>query len=81
MYSTASYDDQQNGVIPFENPYEVVEHVAEMTTFSAGLKINQNTCIIAGYTRPEGNEENIVEIPEYHPSGCLPDGYVCTEVR
>ena len=64
-YSTASYDDQQNGVIPFEIPYEVAEYVTEMTAFSAGLKINQNTGIITGYTRPEGSEDNIVVIPEY----------------
>ncbi len=64
-YSSSSYDDQQNGVIPFEIPYDVVEYVAELTTYSAGLKVNQNTGIITGYTRPEGSEDNIVVIPEY----------------
>ena len=62
-YSTLSseYTDQQNGVIPFEIPYEVADYVAERTAGSAGLKVDQDTGTITGYT----GTDNCVVIPEY----------------
>ena len=60
-YTTASYNDHENGVISFEIPYEVAELVAEQTTFTQGLKVDQATGTITGY---EGTE-NCVVIPEY----------------
>lgn len=60
-YTTGSYNDAENGVIPFEVPYEVAEYVSERTCYSAGLKIDQSTGIITGYT---GTDDYVV-IPEY----------------
>ena len=60
-YTTGSYDDKENGVIPFEVPFEVAEYVAERTCYSKGLKIDQSTGIITGYT---GTDDYVV-IPEY----------------
>ena len=36
-YISASYNDQQNGVITFEVPYEVADYVAQYTSYSDGL--------------------------------------------
>ena len=60
-YVTGSYNDAENGVIPFEVPYEVAEYVAERTSYSEGLKVNQVTGTITGYS---GTDEYVV-IPEY----------------
>lgn len=60
-YTTAAYNDHENGVISFEIPYEVAEMVAEQTTYSKGLKVDQETGIITGYT----GTDNCVVIPEY----------------
>ncbi|MCM1115106.1 MAG: leucine-rich repeat protein [Clostridium sp.] len=59
--TTGSYNDAENGVIPFEVPFEVAEYVAERTCCSDGLKIDQSTGIITGYT---GTDDYVV-IPEY----------------
>lgn len=60
-YTTANYNDEQNGVISFEVPYEVVEYVAEFTCASEGLKVDQSTGTITGYS----GTDNCVVIPEY----------------
>ena len=60
-YTSAQYNDHENGVISFEIPYEVAEFVAEETCYTQGLKVNQETGIITGYT----GTDNCVVIPEY----------------
>lgn len=60
-YTTASFNDHENGVISFEIPFEVAEAVAEKTVFTQGLTINQDTGIITGYK----GTDNCVVIPEY----------------
>lgn len=60
-YISESYNDNQNGVIPFEIPYEVTEYVADRTSHSSGLQVDQGTGTITKY---EGTD-NCVVIPEY----------------
>ncbi len=60
-YTTADYNDEENGVISFEIPFEVAEYVQEKTSYSDGLKVDQVTGIITEYT---GNDTCVV-IPEY----------------
>lgn len=60
-YTTGSYNDAENGVIPFEVPIEVAKYVAERTCYSKGLKVDQSTGTITGYT---GTDDYVV-IPEY----------------
>ena len=60
-YTTAEYNDEENGVLPFEVPYEVAEYVTEYVSWTKGLKVDQNTGIITGYT----GTDNYVVIPEY----------------
>lgn len=60
-YTSASYSDHQNGVIPFVVPHEVADFVAERTSFSNGLKIDQTTGTILSYS----GTDNCVVIPEY----------------
>lgn len=60
-YTTASYNDHENGVIPFEIPGPVYEYVANRTNSSAGLKVNMDTGVIESYT----GDFTCVVIPEY----------------
>ncbi len=60
-YTSAAYNDQENGVISFEIPYEVAEYVGELTSYSDGLQVNQETGIIEKYI----GEDTCVVIPEY----------------
>lgn len=60
-YISAEYNDHQNSVISFEVPYEVNEYVAEITAWSEGLKVNQSTGVITGYS----GTDDLVVIPEY----------------
>ena len=60
-YTTANYNDHQNGVISFEIPYYVAQYVSSRINHSAGLKVNQNSGIITGYN---GTDDCVV-IPEY----------------
>ncbi len=60
-YTTALYDDNQSGVIPFEVPYEVEEYVLDRVGETEGLEFNK-AGIVTGYN---GNERTVV-IPEYH---------------
>ena len=59
-YDYASYDDNQNSVIPFEVPYEVEEYVLERVGETDGLEINEQG-IITDYN----GTESVVIIPEY----------------
>ena len=60
-YTTAKFNDHENGVISFEIPFEVAEIVAEKTAYTQGLKVNQATGMVTGYV----GEDNCVVIPEY----------------
>lgn len=60
-YTTGAYNDHENGVISFEIPFEVSEYVTELTSYSKGLKVDQNTGIIEEYN----GSDNCVVIPEY----------------
>ncbi len=63
-YTTASYNDNQNGVIPFEVPYEVAEYVSERICASGGLKIDSTTGVVTEYS----GTDNCVVIPEWYVS-------------
>ena len=64
--STNEFNDHENGVISFEVPYEAVtEYVADRTAYSEGLKVDQTTGTITGYT----GTDNCVVIPEYYNVG------------
>ena len=60
-YVSADYNDNQNGVISFEIPYEVTEYVTDLTSYSKDLKVNSETGKIEAYT----GSDNCVVIPEY----------------
>ena len=60
-YRSGTFTDNENGVISFEIPYEVAEYVADKTAASAGLKVDQQTGVITGYT----GSDTCVVIPEY----------------
>lgn len=64
-YTSAHYDDNENGVISFEIPYEVAEYVAERTCASEGLKVDLDTGIITEYN----GTDTCVVIPEYFNTG------------
>ena len=59
--STTEFTDHQNGVLPFEVPYEVNEYVGALTTKTKGITVDKETGIINGYT---GTDTGVV-IPEY----------------
>ena len=60
-YVSSEYNDEQNGVISFEIPYDIADYVAELTCYSKGLKVNQETGTITGYS----GTDCFVVIPEY----------------
>lgn len=59
-YSYADYKDNQNGVIPFEAPSDIIEHVAERVNFTEGLEVNKN-----GEVTAYRGDAKYVIIPEY----------------
>lgn len=59
-YTTASFNDNQNGVISFEVPIDVALYVAGKTSYSAGLKVNQKTGVITDYT---GKDKSVIISP------------------
>ena len=61
-YTTAKYNDEQNGVISFEVPYEVADYVADLTAHSSGLRVDIETGIVQEYI----GSDNCVVIPEYY---------------
>lgn len=65
-YTTASYNDKENGVISFEIPYEeVMNKVSERVYASDGLKVDLEKGEVVGYT----GEGSFVVIPEYYNAG------------
>lgn len=62
-YTTASYDDNQNGVIPFEVPYDIVPYIMNKTGSTQGLSVNQESGIVEGYS----GTDSLVIIPELYP--------------
>ena len=64
-YTDDKYQDNENGVIPFEIPYDVCEYVANRVNRSGGLKIDKNTGVITEYNR----DYKYVVIPEYWNTG------------
>ena len=63
-YTSAQYNDNENGVIPFEIPYEVAEYVSERTSASEGLKVNMDGVVTA-----YNGSDTCVVIPEYFNTG------------
>ncbi len=59
-YSYSSYDDNQNGVIEFEVPNDVLSYVMDRTAFSSGLEVSK-AGVVTGYT----GDETFVVVPEY----------------
>lgn len=57
----ANFNDCENGILPFEIPYEVNEYISVKIGKSNGLRVNKSTGMITAYT---GNAEYVV-IPEY----------------
>ncbi len=63
-YSTVStYDDYQNGVLPFEVPIYVNEYLNEKLAESEGIKVNADGQV---YEYVGSADENTVVIPDYH---------------
>lgn len=58
---TASFDDNENGVLPFEVPYFVKEYVDARIMQTEGLSVNQEG-FITGYN----GTDDIVYIPSYY---------------
>lgn len=59
-YSYASYNDNQDTVIPFEIPIDIVDYVGNRVCASEGLEVSKDG-IITGYT---GADTSVV-LPEY----------------
>lgn len=59
-YSTAAFDDNQNGVIPFTIPTDVEKYVKQRVFATEGLEIDTDG-IITGYT----GDDSAVFIPDY----------------
>ena len=59
--TTSGYDDNENGVLPFEVPMFVEEYVNSKTLMTKGLVVNTETGIVTAYT---GDTEYVI-IPEY----------------
>ena len=66
---TLSFDDYENGAIPFEVPYYVHEYVSDQTVMTEGLSFKTNTtngtATVVGYT---GTDTDVI-IPSYFTSG------------
>ena len=66
---TLSFNDYENGAIPFEVPYFVHEYVSEKTVMTSGLSFKTNTtngtATVVGYTGTDAD----VTIPSYFTSG------------
>ncbi len=59
-YKTGSYNDHENGLIPFNAPFDIAEYVAEKTAYTEGLVVNAAGAV-TGYT----GDQKTVMIPEY----------------
>jgi len=64
-----SFDDYQNGALPFEIPYYVHEYVSEKTAMTSGLAFKTDTttgtATLVGYTGTDTD----VTVPSYFTSG------------
>lgn len=58
---SSSFNDCENGVLPFEIPFDLYKFTSRVMMRSSGLKINYETGIVERY---EGSGSNVV-IPEY----------------
>ena len=59
--TSSSFNDCENGVLPFEIPFDLYKFTSRIMMRSEGLKINYTTGIVERY---EGSASNVV-IPEY----------------
>ncbi len=59
-YDYASYDDNQNSVIPFEVPYEIVQYVSDRVGSSDGFEVSKDG-VVTDYT----GTDDFVLMPEY----------------
>lgn len=59
-YDTAAYNDNQTGVIPFEIPYEVADHVNNRVFRTDGLEFDKN-----GNVTDYSGDDSFVYIPDY----------------
>ena len=58
---SANFNDCENGILPFEVPYEVHEYISEKIARSAGLVIDYETGTVEEYN---GSAEYVI-VPEY----------------
>ena len=58
---SSSFDDNENGVLPFEVPFYVYDYVQSIVGASDGLIVDPETGIIEGYT----GSDQIVVVPQY----------------
>lgn len=59
-YNTAAFDDNENGVIPFNIPYEVSQYVEQCVFATDGLEVDINGTI-TGYS----GKDSAVFVPDY----------------
>ena len=59
--TTSTYNDEENGALPFEVPYFVNEYIGSKLTATAGLTVDPDTGMITGF---KGESTDII-IPEY----------------
>lgn len=57
----ANFNDCENGILPFEVPYEVNEYISVKTGRTGGLRISESTGFVTAYT----GDADYVVIPEY----------------
>ena len=58
---TANFDDCENGILPFEIPYDVKEYISVKIGRSDGLVINERTGLVTDY---KGDAKYVI-VPEY----------------
>ena len=57
----ANFDDCENGILPFEIPYDVHEYISVKIGKSSGLRVSESTGMVTAYT----GKADYVVIPEY----------------
>lgn len=76
-YFTPNFDDNENGVLPFEVPYFVNEYIDTVVGGTAGLVVDIDTGIILDYV---GQSNNVV-IPKYISTDNGDGTYTVTEIK
>lgn len=71
-----NFMDRENGVLPFEVPYEVHEIVSSLTRRTEGLQIDPYTGHVTGYF---GNSEAVI-IPDYYSVDNLDGTYTAIKI-